>query len=89
MVQAASKEKYSSINRIAIEERSSLEEVDRPSPYLLLSREDDDDVRDIGKHDFRSDLLHPMLSNANLLENQWQSGLRDLRNKEPLHFEMT
>ena len=34
-------------------------------PYLFLSREDDDDVRDIGKHDFRSVALHPMLSNAN------------------------
>ena len=32
-------------------------------PYLFLSREDDDDVRDIGKHDFRSVLLHPMRSN--------------------------
>ena len=29
--------------------------------------EDDDDVRDIGKHDFRSDLLRPMLSNADHL----------------------
>ena len=36
-------------------------------PYLFLSREDDDDVRDIGKHDFCSVLLHPMLSNANLI----------------------
>ena len=34
-------------------------------PYLCLSREDDDDVRDIGKHDFPLVLLHPMLSNAN------------------------
>ena len=34
-------------------------------PYLLLSQEDDHDVREIGKHDFRSVLLHPMLSNAN------------------------
>ena len=33
-------------------------------PHLFLSREDDDDVIDIGKHDFRSVLLHPMLSNA-------------------------
>ena len=31
-------------------------------PYVFLSREDDDDVRDIGKHDFRSVLLDPMLS---------------------------
>ena len=38
------------------------------SQYLFLSREDDDDVRDIGKRDFRSVLLHPMLSNANLAE---------------------
>ena len=34
--------------------------------YLFLSREDDDDVRDTGKYDFRSVLLHPTLSNANL-----------------------
>ena len=33
-------------------------------PYLFRSREDDDDVRDIGKHDFRSVELHPLLSNA-------------------------
>ena len=26
--------------------------------------EDEDDVRDIGKHDFRSDLLRPMLSTS-------------------------
>ena len=36
-------------------------------PYLLLSREDDDDVRDSGKHDFHSLLPHPMLSDANLI----------------------
>lgn len=35
-------------------------------PYLFLSRDDDDEVRvDIGKHDFRSVLPHPMLSSAN------------------------
>ena len=28
-------------------------------PYLFLWRENDDEVRDIGKHDFRSVLLHP------------------------------
>ena len=28
-------------------------------PYLFLSREDEDDVRDIGKFDFRSLLLRP------------------------------
>ena len=33
---------------------------------FFLSREDDeDDVRDIGKLDFRSVVPHPMLSNAN------------------------
>ena len=37
-------------------------------PYLFLSREDDDDVRDIGKHDFRLVLLYPTLSNANRTE---------------------
>ena len=34
--------------------------------HLFLSGEDDHDVRDVGKHDFRF-LVHPMLSNANLL----------------------
>ena len=38
-----------------------------PPNFFFLSGEDDDDVRNIGKHDFRSVLLHPMLSNANLL----------------------
>ena len=33
-------------------------------PYLFLSRETDDDVKDIGKHDFPSVLSHPTLSNA-------------------------
>ena len=28
-------------------------------PYLFLSRKDDEDTRDLGKHDFRSVLLHP------------------------------
>ena len=67
MAHAANKEKYSSINRIAMAERASLEEVDRPSPdsaifTVFLSREDDDDVRDIGKHDFCSVLLHPIFN---------------------------
>ena len=34
-------------------------------PYSFLSREDDDDVRNIGKHDFCSVLRHPMCPNAN------------------------
>ena len=45
--------------------RASLDEGDRPSPYpayLLLSLVDDDDIRDIGKHDFRS--VQPILTNA-------------------------
>ena len=37
-------------------------------PYLFRSQEDDDDVRDIGKHNLRSVLLHPMLFNANRTE---------------------
>ena len=53
MVHAASKENCSSINRIAIAERASLEEGDRPYPHVFLSREDGGGVRDIGKHDFR------------------------------------
>ena len=48
--------------------------------YLFLSLEEDYDIRDIGKHDFRSFLLQPMLSYANLskepiLEN-FAKGLR-------------
>ena len=39
-------------------EKSPGYEVERKLPYLFLSREDDDDVTDIGKHDFRSVLLH-------------------------------
>ena len=35
-------------------------------PYLFSSPEAEDDVRDIGKNDFPSVLLQPMLSNANL-----------------------
>jgi len=35
------------------------------TPYLFLLRDDDNEVREIGKHDFRSVLLHPMLANAN------------------------
>ena len=43
---------YSSINRIALSDRASLEEVDRPSPYLC----DDNAMMtsEIGKHDCRS-----------------------------------
>ena len=37
-------------------------------PYLFLSRDDDDDVRDIGKQDFRSVLLQPMLCNVSRVE---------------------
>ena len=35
-------------------------------PYLFSSPEAEDDVTDIGKHDFPSVLLQPKLSNANL-----------------------
>ena len=34
-------------------------------PYLFLSPEDNDDVRDIGRHDFRSILLYHMFTSAN------------------------
>ena len=37
-------------------------------PYSFRSREDDDDVRDMGKHDFRSVEPHPLLSNVNHTE---------------------
>jgi len=40
-------------------------------PYLFLSRESGDDVGDVGKHDFRSVLLHPSLSNANRMRQPW------------------
>jgi len=36
MVHAAKKDEYSSINRIATAERSSLEDVDRPSQYSAI-----------------------------------------------------
>ena len=53
MVPAVNKEKYLSINHIAIAERtSSLKKlIDRLRipPYLFLSREDDDDFRDFIK----------------------------------------
>ena len=35
------------------------------STTLISLTEDDDDVRDIGKHDLRSVLIHPILPNAN------------------------
>ena len=38
---------------------------------IFLSREDDDEVRDIGIHDFCSVLLHPVLPNANLFIEPW------------------
>ena len=65
MVHAVNKDKNLKINRIAMAESASLEEVDRSSPYsaiftVFLSR-DDDYARDIGKHDFRSVLLHPIV----------------------------
>ena len=37
-------------------------------PYLFLSREDDNDVREIEKHDLRLVLLHSMLSNTNRMQ---------------------
>ena len=47
---AANKEKYSSINRIAVAKRACFEEDNRPSPhippYLFLLREGNNDVRD-------------------------------------------
>ena len=50
-------------------------------PYLFLSREYDDDVREIEKkNDFRSVLLPPMLSNAIRASNEKLS-----RAERPLH----
>ena len=36
--------------------------------HIYFCHEDDDDVGDIGKHDFRFVLHHPMLSYANLVK---------------------
>ena len=41
----------------------------------FMSREGDHDVRDIGKHDFRSAIPRPMLSNANRLLEGWRDTL--------------
>ena len=41
-------------------------------PYVFLPRADEDDVRDIGKHDFCSVVLHSLLSNA----HQFIKGVR-------------
>ena len=63
MVHAANKENNQSINQITIAERVSLEEVDRRiPPYLLPSREDDNDLGDRHrkKNYFRSVLLQPI-----------------------------
>ena len=57
MVHTANKENYSLINCIAIAEKVSLEEVDWPSPHSYFSLEDDNDIRDIGKHDSCSVVL--------------------------------
>ena len=49
-------------------------------PYLFLSREDDDDdVRAIGKHDFRSVLCHSLLSNANRFDAYEKKKVANLR----------
>ena len=58
-------------------------EIKHNPSYLFLSQEDEDDVRDIGKHDFRWALLHPVLCNANrkseicLLFGRWRSGYQN------------
>ena len=58
--------------------------IDRPHipPCLFMSREDDDDVRGIGAHDFRSILLYPILSNLTFL--RWSSN--NARSPERLFF---
>ena len=38
--------------------------------FISVTRLDEDDVRDIGKHDFRSVLSHAMLANANHLKGE-------------------
>ena len=45
--------------------------------FISVTRVDDDDLRDIGIHDFRSVLSHAMLSNANPLKG-------DLSTSSPL-----
>ena len=40
-------------------------------PYLFLSWEDNDGIRDIGKHVFHLVLVQPVLSNANQSEQEY------------------
>ena len=65
------REVYSWVNRIARAERASIEEVDQPSPYsatfVAATRGRRWRPREIGKDDFQSVLLHPLLSYANRL----------------------
>ena len=56
-------------------------------PYLYLSREDGHDVIDIGKHDFRSVLLHSMLPNANLCQH-WPGGLANQQMERIIDVEL-
>ena len=47
-------------------------------PYLFLSREDNHDIRDIGKHDFHSVLFQPVLSNANQANKNIEFGMHEV-----------
>ena len=76
-VHTAIKEKYSSINRIAMAERASPDDVDRPSySTLIISVTKGRQWRQ--RH--RSVLLHPMLSNANPLRHAASEKTSDDKN---------
>ena len=62
----SSRDALSAIAMGFIDEFFSVCSMNHILPYLLRSREDDDDVRDIGKYDSRSALLDS--PNANLVK---------------------
>ena len=64
----SSRDALSSIAMGFIDEFFSVRSMNHILPYLLRSLEDDDDVRDIGKYDSGSVLLHSTLPNANLVK---------------------
>ena len=64
----SSRDALSAIAMRCIDEFFSVCSMNHILPYLLRSLEDDDDVRDIGKYDSGSVLLHSTLPNANLVK---------------------
>ena len=64
----SSRDALSGIAMRCIDEFFSVCSMNHILPYLLRSLDDDDDVRDIGKYDSGSVLLHSTLPNANLVK---------------------